>query len=72
MRKDYGLYQIREYLQKSMVTKKVLTDLSLSIPHGSITFLLGLNGAGKTTLFRLTLGLSRPNAGSIFVSSSKA
>lgn len=61
-----------ENISKKYGDKKVLTDLSLSIPHGSITFLLGLNGAGKTTLFRLTLGLSRPNAGSIFVSSSKS
>lgn len=33
--------------------KKALSDVSLSVPRGSFTVLLGLNGAGKSTLFSL-------------------
>jgi ABC-2 type transport system ATP-binding protein len=33
--------------------KRVLSDVSLSVPRGTFTVLLGLNGAGKSTLFAL-------------------
>ena len=46
---------------------KVLRDVSLDIPSGSITAILGPNGSGKTTLLRLLLGLLRPGAGAIHV-----
>lgn len=42
-------------------------DISLTIPDGYITGLIGRNGAGKTTLFHLILGLYRPDAGSVTV-----
>lgn len=42
-----------------------LDDISLRIPDGSITAVLGANGAGKTTLVRTISGLKRPRAGSI-------
>ncbi|MDR3609270.1 MAG: ABC transporter ATP-binding protein [Ignavibacteriaceae bacterium] len=46
--------------------KKVfaLTDLSLSVPAGTIFGLLGPNGAGKTTLIKLLLGITFPDSGS--------
>jgi iron complex transport system ATP-binding protein len=43
----------------------VLRDLSLEIPAGAITAILGPNGSGKTTLLRLLLGVLRPQAGTI-------
>jgi branched-chain amino acid transport system ATP-binding protein len=43
----------------------VLEDVSLSVPPGSITCLLGANGSGKTTLIRSILGLTPPRAGEI-------
>lgn len=44
-----------------------IKDISLTIPDGYITGLIGRNGAGKTTLFHLILGLYRPDAGSIAI-----
>jgi iron complex transport system ATP-binding protein len=43
----------------------VLRDLSLEIPAGQITAILGPNGSGKTTLLRLLLGVLRPQSGQI-------
>ena len=53
------------------VTKKFdrfsIKNISLQIPDGYITGLIGLNGAGKTTLFHLILGLYAPTQGEILV-----
>jgi branched-chain amino acid transport system ATP-binding protein len=43
----------------------VLTGVSLDVPEGKITCLLGSNGAGKTTLIRAILGLTPPRSGRI-------
>jgi len=43
-----------------------LDAVDLDLPAGRVG-LVGANGAGKTTLFRLLLGLSRPDAGTIEV-----
>ncbi|QDR82665.1 ABC transporter ATP-binding protein [Sporomusa termitida] len=43
----------------------VLRNVSLAVPQGSITCLLGSNGAGKTTVIRTILGLVQPLAGEI-------
>lgn len=42
-----------EHVSHSFGEKKVLDDVSLTVPHGTFTVLLGLNGAGKSTLFAL-------------------
>lgn len=43
----------------------VLRELSLDIPGGTITAILGPNGSGKTTLLHLLLGVLRPKTGTI-------
>lgn len=43
----------------------VLTDVSLTVPAGSITGLTGASGSGKTTLARVLAGLHTPQHGHI-------
>lgn len=43
----------------------ILEGVSVEVPEGSITALLGRNGAGKTTTLKSILGLTPPSQGSI-------
>lgn len=52
-------------LQKSFLFQKVVDNLSLSIPEGSLYGFLGPNGAGKTTTMRMLIGLLKPDEGEI-------
>ena len=52
-------------VSKEMAGRKVLNDVSLTIPRGRIHGLLGPNGSGKTSLLRILAGLWRPDAGRI-------
>lgn len=52
---------------KSIKGIKVLDDISIDIPSGSITGLRGINGSGKTMLMRAICGLIRVDGGSIEV-----
>jgi len=44
-----------------------LTDVSASMPRGSITGLLGPNGGGKSTLLRMLAGIMTPNSGRVLL-----
>lgn len=46
---------------------KVLRDLELCVPEGSVYGLLGRNGTGKTTTLRILMDLIRPNEGQVEV-----
>ena len=48
----------------------VLSGISLSIPQGSFTAILGANGSGKSTLLKTLLGLQPPIAGRIRLATS--
>lgn len=43
----------------------ILEGVSVEVPKGSITVLLGRNGAGKTTTLKSIIGLTPPSQGSI-------
>jgi branched-chain amino acid transport system ATP-binding protein len=43
----------------------ILEGVSVEVPHGGITVLLGRNGAGKTTTLRSIIGLNQVSQGSI-------
>ena len=47
--------------------KQLFSDLSLSIPEGKITTLIGANGSGKTTLFNLMTKNLKPAQGTILL-----
>ena len=44
---------------------RAVDGVSLSVPEGSITAVLGANGAGKTSLLRAVSGLIRPRSGRV-------
>jgi ABC-2 type transport system ATP-binding protein len=54
-------------LSKSFGGKAALTEVTLSLPPGTVTGLLGRNGAGKTTLIKCLLGLLRAGGGESWV-----
>ena len=55
---------ITDNIVKDYGKTRVLDNVSIKIPKGSICGLVGRNGAGKTTLMRIITGLQEPTAGS--------
>jgi sulfate transport system ATP-binding protein len=49
-----------------------LDDVSVDIPAGSLTALLGPSGGGKSTLLRIIAGLEQPDSGSVVIDGSDA
>ena len=47
--------------------RTVVHEVSLEIPPGEVTTLLGANGAGKSTLVLAIAGVLRPTAGKVFL-----
>ncbi len=52
-------------VSKSFAGKPAVTDVSFTIEPGQIVGFLGPNGAGKTTTLRMSLGLIKPDSGSV-------
>jgi sulfate/thiosulfate transport system ATP-binding protein len=44
-----------------------LQDVSLEVPEGSLTALLGPSGSGKSTLLRIIAGLETPDTGTVMI-----
>jgi ATP-binding cassette subfamily C protein len=47
--------------------RSVLRDVSLRVPVGQLTMLIGPSGAGKTSILDLVIGLVRPQSGEIWI-----
>ncbi len=56
-----------EHITARFGDRVVLDDLSLAVPAGAITAVVGRSGAGKTTLIRTLNGLVRPCNGTVRV-----
>ncbi len=44
---------------------RALSDVSIDVPRGEVTAVIGANGAGKSTLMRTLAGLVRPTSGQV-------
>jgi sulfate/thiosulfate transport system ATP-binding protein len=49
-----------------------LADVSVTVPDGSLTALLGPSGSGKSTLLRVIAGLEKPDSGRVLISGKDA
>ena len=52
-------------VSKRFKTFQALDDVSIDVPEGSLTALLGPSGSGKSTLLRVISGLERPDTGNV-------
>jgi sulfate/thiosulfate transport system ATP-binding protein len=56
------------HISKKFGSFTALDDVSVVVPDGGLTALLGPSGSGKSTLLRVIAGLERPDSGSVMVS----
>ncbi|MGN6251946.1 MAG: ABC transporter ATP-binding protein [Marmoricola sp.] len=54
-----------EKVSRSFGDLRAVDDVSLVVPHGTLTAVLGPSGCGKTTLLRLVAGFLEPDGGTI-------
>ena len=60
-----------ENIKKSYGKNEILKGVNMQINKGDIYGLVGKNGAGKTTIFKMILGLSEKNEGTVSIEGSK-
>jgi sulfate transport system ATP-binding protein len=58
---------VAENVTKTFGDFTAVDDVSISVPEGSLTALLGPSGSGKSTLLRVISGLERPDAGRVVI-----
>ena len=56
-----------EHLTFAYDREPVMTDVSLTVPKGGLTVIVGQSGIGKSTLLKLLLGLYQPRSGSLTI-----
>jgi phospholipid/cholesterol/gamma-HCH transport system ATP-binding protein len=62
-----GIEVVVEGLTKSFGRHVVWRDISLSLPAGEVSVMLGPSGTGKTVFLKSLVGLIRPDAGRVMV-----
>ena len=65
-----ALVEIRDVhksFQRGSERIEVFTGMTLDVPQGSFTALMGPSGSGKSTLLNLVAGLDRPTSGTVTV-----
>lgn len=69
-----GIYKAYKF-SKSVFTRKikqnVLENFSFELFDGEILGIVGKSGAGKSTLVKCLTGIEEPDAGEIFIDSTK-
>jgi len=55
------------HLTKRYASVPVVDDVTVEIPEGSLTAILGPSGSGKSTLLKLIAGLETPDAGRVVI-----
>ena len=60
-----------ENISKTLGGRKILDDVSLSVPRGTMTVLIGPSGAGKSTFLQCINHLIPPDAGTVYLNGEK-
>ena len=60
-------FQNVSFTYGSKKSRQVIQDLSLEIPFGKTTAIVGLSGSGKTTMIKLMLGFYPPTDGDVML-----
>ncbi len=66
MVKSDAIIELRD-VHKSFGAQKVLDGLSLSVPRGRITVIIGRSGGGKSVILKHMIGLIKPDRGQVLV-----
>jgi phospholipid/cholesterol/gamma-HCH transport system ATP-binding protein len=56
-----------EHLTKSFGKSLIWKDVSLTVPAGEISVMLGPSGTGKSVLLKTIIGLLKPNEGKVII-----
>ena len=56
-----------EGLTKSFGSQRIWEDVTMEVPEGEVSVLLGPSGTGKSVFLKSLIGLLRPERGSIVV-----
>ena len=59
-------------ISKAFPGVQALDDVSIDLPAGQVTALIGENGAGKSTIVKILTGIYAPDEGDIHVDDSPA
>jgi putative ABC transport system ATP-binding protein len=59
------LVQVNKTYREGSVDRAVLRDVSIDLPRGRVTSLIGVSGSGKSTLISLLAGIMLPDSGKV-------